>query len=99
MRLVPVFIKKAVNLAKIFDFNMTHVVITGGTRGIGEGLVEEFVLRGCHVTYSGTSDRSVTSSSEIFSEKLKPGMFKGVVCDVRKPSEIETLWDLQLRFR
>lgn len=72
---------------------MTHVVITGGTRGIGAGLVEKFVRQGCRVTYSGTSDKSVTSSYEAFSEKLKHGMFKGVVCDIRLPNEIETLWD------
>lgn len=72
---------------------MTHVVITGGTRGIGAGLVEEFVRQGCRVTYSGTTDRSVTSSYESLSEDLDPAMFKGVVCDVRKNSDIETLWD------
>ncbi len=72
---------------------MTHVVITGGTRGIGAGLVDEFVRQGCRVTYSGTTDRSVTSSYENFSDDLDPAMFKGVVCDVRRPEDIETLWD------
>lgn len=72
---------------------MTHVVITGGTRGIGAGLVEEFVRQGCRVTYSGTSDRSVTASYEKMSDDLDPAMYKGVVCDVRKVSEIEMMWD------
>lgn len=72
---------------------MTHVVITGGTRGIGAGLVEEFVRQGCRVTYSGTTDRSVTSSYDRISDDLDPSMFKGVVCDVRKAEEVETLWD------
>jgi NAD(P)-dependent dehydrogenase (short-subunit alcohol dehydrogenase family) len=84
---------KTVKLDKNIEINMTHIVITGGTRGIGAGLVEEFVKQGCRVTYSGTTDRSVRSSYEEFSELIDPSMFKGVVCDVRKPSEIETLWD------
>ena len=72
---------------------MTHVVITGGTRGIGSGLVEGFVRQGCRVTYSGTTDKSVTSSYERFPADLDPSMFKGVVCDVTKPADIEMMWD------
>ena len=72
---------------------MTHVVITGGTRGIGAGLVEEFVRQGCRVTYSGTNDKSVTNSYESFPDDLDPSMFKGVVCNVTKPADIEMMWD------
>ncbi len=72
---------------------MTHIVITGGSRGIGYGLVEAFALRKCKVTFTGTSDKSIRSAYESFDNNLNPEMVKGVVCDVRKKADIEMLWD------
>lgn len=34
---------------------MKHVVITGGTRGIGFGLARQFLKRNCQVTIVGTT--------------------------------------------
>ena len=39
-----------------------NVFITGGTRGIGRGLVREFVKRGHVVVYTGTSETSIEKS-------------------------------------
>ena len=43
---------------------MKTVVIAGGTRGIGAGLVRDFLKLGWNVSYSGTSDLSLIHISE-----------------------------------
>jgi len=63
-----------------------HIVITGGTRGIGQGLVKEFLSKGHKVTFSGTSENSVTKGS-----KDLEGHFLAVVCDVRHQTQINDL--------
>jgi short-subunit dehydrogenase len=55
-----------------------HIFITGGTRGIGNGLVKEFLKRGHQVSFTGTSEKSVTKGSE----GLK-GEYASHICDVR----------------
>jgi len=63
-----------------------HIVITGGTRGIGQGMAREFLSQGHKVTFSGTSQNSVSNATK----DLK-GHFLGLVCDVRHKSQIEEL--------
>ena len=41
---------------------MKTVVITGSTRGIGQGLAREFLQRGHQVVVSGTSEESVANA-------------------------------------
>ena len=60
-----------------------HIFITGGTRGIGLGLVKEFLKKGHNVSYTGTS----TNSIEKTQLELK-GDFHAFVCDVRNESDI-----------
>jgi NADP-dependent 3-hydroxy acid dehydrogenase YdfG len=55
-----------------------HIFITGGTRGIGRGMVKEFIKKGHHVTYTGTTHNSVNESTL----ELK-GDYLALVCDVR----------------
>ena len=40
---------------------MKRVVITGSTRGIGRGLAENFLERGCNVVVTGRSQAAVDS--------------------------------------
>lgn len=51
----------------MFNFESQHVIITGGTRGIGAGITENFLKAGATViaTYSGND-----SAAEAFKEKL-----------------------------
>ena len=61
-----------------------HVFITGGTRGIGNGLVKEFLKRGHKVSFTGTTQVGIDKALEDLS-----GEFNGIVCDVRNYDEIE----------
>ena len=55
-----------------------HIFITGGTKGIGKGLVIEFLKKGHEVSFTGTSIESISLAEKDFS-----GTFSGYVCDVR----------------
>ena len=68
-----------------------HVFITGGTRGIGHGLVKEFLKKGHQVSFTGTSEKSVSKGSEDLN-----GEFIGFVCDVRYRDMIEISMKLAL---
>jgi NAD(P)-dependent dehydrogenase (short-subunit alcohol dehydrogenase family) len=76
---------------------MRHVVITGGTRGIGFGLVREFLLRGFNVTFCGTTDRSVMTAMNSLTEQWPSKKFRGVVCDVSKDEDLFNLWDFSTK--
>lgn len=68
-----------------------HIFITGGTRGIGAGLVKEFLSKGHKVSYTGTSQSSIDKSLA----RLK-GDFNPIVCDVRNESDIIKAKDLAI---
>ena len=60
-----------------------HIFITGGTRGIGYGLVREFLKRNHRVSYTGTSQKSI----DLHIDSLK-GDFLPMICDVRNIENI-----------
>jgi NAD(P)-dependent dehydrogenase (short-subunit alcohol dehydrogenase family) len=39
-----------------FDFGGAHVLVTGGTSGIGHAIAHAFADAGAHVTVTGTND-------------------------------------------
>lgn len=65
------------------DFQGQHVIITGGTRGIGAGLTEAFLQRGATVvaTYASnvTAAQQFKEKFSIYGDKLQLAQFN--VCD------------------
>ena len=61
-----------------------HIFITGGTRGIGKGLVTEFLKNDSKVSFTGTSEKSINDVVNQFK-----GDFLPIICDVRNKSNIE----------
>ena len=62
------------------QLNGTRVLVTGGTRGIGAGLVKEFLARGCQVSTCGRTATDV------------PGALS-IVADVTDEAGMQKLWD------
>ncbi len=60
-----------------------HIFITGGTRGIGRGLVKEFLKKGHNVSFTGTSETGVQKALSDLS-----GNFLGLICDVRNKTDV-----------
>ena len=70
-----------------------HIVITGSTRGIGYGLANAFLARGCSVSISG---RSETASAEAASRLAKDHGAQRIfslACDVSVPAKVQNLWE------
>ena len=72
---------------------MKTAVITGGTRGIGAGLVNDFLKLGWNVSYSGTSDSSVERSLSLLSANFRTESFRAFKCDVTVEKDLISLWD------
>ena len=72
---------------------MTSVVITGSTRGIGYGLSDAFLARGCSVTVSGRTQEAVDQAVETLSAKHGEDRILGFACDVSDFEQVQALWD------
>ena len=60
-----------------------HVFITGGSKGIGRGMVVEFLKRGHTVSFTGTNNESIKKGRKGLS-----GDYLGLVCDVRNYDDL-----------
>jgi len=60
-----------------------HIFITGGSRGIGKGMVKEFLKRGHKVSFTGTTEKSFTSINDL------QGEYNTYIVDVRDITSIE----------
>jgi NAD(P)-dependent dehydrogenase (short-subunit alcohol dehydrogenase family) len=72
---------------------MKTAIITGGTRGIGAGLVRDFLKLGWNVSYSGTADTSVESSLSLLATNYRTESFRAFKCDVSVENDLISLWD------
>ncbi len=72
---------------------MKTAVITGSTRGIGLGLAQQFLSRGCQVVVSGRSEASVRRAVETLSASYPAEYIHGQACDVSQLADVQKLWD------
>ncbi len=71
---------------------MDHIVITGGSRGIGRALAHEFLLRGCRVSISGRYRATIEATVAELIEATGNKSCHGFVCDVVRIEDLERLW-------
>ena len=72
---------------------MKTIVITGSTRGIGFGLADSFLERGCEVVVSGRTQAAVDAAVNSLNIKYEPSRAFGIVCDVTQCDQVQVLWN------
>ncbi len=72
---------------------MKSIVITGSTRGIGFGLVDNFLERGCQVVVSGRTQDGVNNAIAPLADKHGSERILGQTCDVTDYDQVKALWD------
>jgi len=73
--------------------NRRNVVITGSTRGIGLGLAENFLKRGCCVVVSGRGQEVVDRVADSLGASFDAHRVVGRACDVTRVEHLQALWD------
>jgi NAD(P)-dependent dehydrogenase (short-subunit alcohol dehydrogenase family) len=71
---------------------MRTIVITGSTRGIGQGLAKSFLEQGCQVVVSGRSLSSIDQAVQRLATVAETERIAGMVCDVTDINQVEHLW-------
>lgn len=72
---------------------MKTVVITGGTRGIGRGLAENFLARDCAVVISGRQQDTVDSVVRELGARYGVDRVAGNACEITNAGQLQGLWD------
>jgi len=72
--------------------NNPVVVVTGSTRGIGRGLAESFLDRGCRTVVTGRSPESVDQAVGELSERFGAELVGGCPVDVTDIDQLRNLW-------
>jgi 3-oxoacyl-[acyl-carrier protein] reductase len=67
-----------------FDFSGAHVLVTGGTSGIGHAIAHAFATAGAHVTITGTK-----AAAAEYDTDLAPFTF--LQCRMTEPADIEAV--------
>ena len=72
---------------------MSHFIITGSTKGIGNALAREALVRGHHVLLSGRSQAGVDAALQGLEPELRQRAL-GRVVDVSDKAQVANLWDV-----
>ncbi|WP_371189348.1 SDR family NAD(P)-dependent oxidoreductase [Thalassotalea maritima] len=72
---------------------MTSVVITGSTRGIGLGLAENFLKRGCQVVISSRHQNDVDNVVYRLGQTFGDQQVTGKACDICDAGQLSALWE------
>ena len=75
----------------------TSIVVTGGTKGIGLGMADAFLARGCQVTICSRGEDAVANAVRTLADKHGPERIAGRAVDVAVHAEVEALWDLAVQ--
>ncbi len=70
-----------------------RIVITGSTRGIGNGLAREFLKRQCQVVVSGRSEGTIEAEVAELGHYYGASKICGAACDVTDSQQLQGLWD------
>lgn len=73
--------------------NMKTVIVTGSTRGIGYGLADAFLDRGCQIVVSGRNQDGVNQAVATLGEKYPQERILGQACDISDYGQVKALWD------
>ena len=70
-----------------------NIVITGGTRGIGQGMAREFLARGHNVCITGRSRESVDQGLQELQSDAGNAKVIGIPCEVGDLEQVQAVWD------
>ncbi len=71
---------------------MKNVVVTGSTRGIGNGLAREFLKRGCRVIITGRDPEPVNAVIDALAGEFGDDKVAGTICEVSSHDSLANLW-------
>jgi NAD(P)-dependent dehydrogenase (short-subunit alcohol dehydrogenase family) len=71
---------------------MKSIVVTGSTRGIGRGLVEEFLKRDCKVVVAGRNQAQVDSVVAELGAQYGADKVTGRACEITIIDDVVALW-------
>lgn len=72
---------------------MKSIVITGSTRGIGLGLADAFLAKGCAVTVNGRSQTAVDHAINNLQTKYDANRIAGQAASVSDEQQVEQVWE------
>ena len=72
---------------------MKIIVITGSTSGIGLGLADAFLNRGCAVNISGHSQLNLDKAYRILAAKYDKSRILVYLCEVSHYDQVQGLWN------